>query len=256
MSTLLAFAKKEITERIRSVRLFVLLGLAVLLGVLNFLLTWVTPLLFEMLADPLAASGLEIGEITVSALDSWLQFFSNISIGLIVFLILEGRTFTGEYSSGTLILSLTKGLARFKVVIAKASVMTLLWTVCFWLCFAVTYVGNEFLWDNSVAQNLALSGILWWLFGVWAISMVVLFSTAFRSGALALLGPGGIIILSSIIELFPKIDRFMPSYLMNGTALVYGTSSPSDFLPSTLITLALTVVCFAVSVPIFNKKQL
>ena len=39
--------------------------------------------------------------------------------GLIAFVLLQSSIFTREYTSGTLTLSLTKGLARYKVVLSK-----------------------------------------------------------------------------------------------------------------------------------------
>ena len=126
MKSLLAFIKKEAMEQFRSGRLMILGILFVLLGVMNPAVAKITPWLLEILADSLAESGMTVTPVTVSAMDSWVQFFKNMPLGLIVFVLLQSSLFTKEYQSGTLVLSLTKGLERFKVVVSKTVVLTVL----------------------------------------------------------------------------------------------------------------------------------
>ena len=256
MKSLITFIKKEFLGQIRSVKLIILVALFVLFGIMNPAIAKITPWLFELLEDVIAESGMAITNLQVSAMDSWVQFFKNIPMALIVFVILEGTILTKEYSSGTLILSLTKGLERFKVLISKITVLIIVWSLCYWLCFAITYFGNMLFWDNSIAQNLAFSAICWWLFGMFIISLIALFSTAGKSIAAVLLGTGGAVFAFSIIGLIPKINRFLPTMLTDGNSLVYGLLKVEDYLPSFAITIGLTVICLAVSIPIFNKKQL
>lgn len=105
MKSLLAFIKKETMEQFRSGRLMILGILFVLLGVMNPAVAKITPWLLEILADSLAESGMTVTPVTVSAMDSWVQFFKNMPLGLIVFVLLQSSIFTKEYQSGTLVLS-------------------------------------------------------------------------------------------------------------------------------------------------------
>lgn len=129
MKSLFAFIKKECMEQLRSGRLWITLTLFVLLGIMNPAVAKLTPWLLEVMADSLAESGMIVTDVKVSAMDSWVQFFKNMPIGLIAFVLLQGAIFTGEYSSGTLVLSLTKGLERYKVVISKAGVLCAIWSL-------------------------------------------------------------------------------------------------------------------------------
>ena len=176
MKSLIAFIKKEIVEQLRCGRLIILGMMFVVLGIMNPAVAKLTPWLLEVMADSLAESGMSVTSVTVSAMDSWVQFFKNMPLGLIAFVLLQSSIFTKEYSSGTLVLSLTKGLERFKVVIAKTLLLIVVWTIGFWLCFGITYGYNAYFWDNSVAQNLIFSVVCWWLFGVLVISLIILFS--------------------------------------------------------------------------------
>ena len=256
MKSLLAFLKKEFTEQLRSGRIMILGLLFILFGIMNPAVAKLTPWIMEQMADSLADIGMNVTEVTITAMDSWVQFFKNIPMALIAFVLLEGNIFTREYGSGTLILSLTKGLNRYKVVVSKAAMLVVLWTLGYWLSFGVTYAGTACFWDNSIAQNLLFSGVCWWVFGLLVTALTVLFSVLGSSFVLVLLGTGGVAFGAYTLSIIPKIDQFLPTYLTNGTALIYGAAQPKDFIPALIITGSAAAVCFAASISIFNKKRL
>lgn len=256
MKSLLAFTRKEITAQLRSTKLFIMLAVFVLFGIIGPVTARITPWLLEALSDALEQSGITTAPTSATVLDSWMQFFKNMSMCAIAFALIEGNIFTSEYGSGTLILSLTKGLPRHKVVIAKATVLAASWTIAYWLCFAATYFCNMIWWDNSVTPSLGLAVICWWLFGLFIVALITLFSTLFRSFVGALGFTGIVVFVFSLISIAPIIAKYLPTYLMTGTALVYSTAQPSDFLPSIVITIAASIACFVISIPLFNKKQL
>lgn len=256
MRSFYAFFKKEALESLRSGKLMVLGILFLLFGIMSPAVAKLTPLMFELMSDSLAEAGMVVGEVTVNALTSWTQFFKNAPIALIVFVLTYSGAFTREYESGTLILVLTKGLSRYKVVLAKTLMMLVMWTAGYWLCFGVTYGYSAYFWDNSIAQGLGKAAGCWWLFGVWIVCLIVLFSVLCKSHTGVLLGTGGCVLAAHIIGLFPKIADYSPSKLMNGTALVIGAESADGYLWSVVITAAMSVICIAVSVAVMNKKQL
>ena len=172
MRSMLAFTKKEFIGQLRGGKIIIICAVFILLGIMNPGVAKLTPWLLEVMSESMAESGMNITITTPSALDSWTQFYKNIPIGIIVFVVLEGGIFTKEYRSGTLILSLTKGLERFKVVISKSILLFSVWTIGYWMCFGITYGYNEYFWDNSVAQNLMLSVICMYLFGLFSKKIV------------------------------------------------------------------------------------
>jgi ABC-2 type transport system permease protein len=161
MRAFIAFFKKEILESFRCGR-FTILGILFLaFGIMNPAIAKLTPWLLETLAAELEESGMTVTAVTVDALTSWTQFFKNIPMALIAFVLIYGGIFVKEYEKGTLVLMLTKGLARYKVILSKAAVILLVWSAGYWMCFAVTYGYNAYFWDNSVAQNLIFSVVCW-----------------------------------------------------------------------------------------------
>lgn len=253
---MMAFLKKELLEQIRSGKLLFLGILFVLFGVMNPAVAKLTPWLLEIMADSMAESGMTITLSQVTAMDSWVQFFKNIPMALIAFVLMEGSIFTKEYSSGTLLLSLTKGLARYKVVVTKTLVLTVLWTIGYWLCFLITYSYNAYFWDNSVAQNLLFSAVCWWIFGLWVISMLILFSSLAKENTVVLLGTGGVVLICSLFSFIPTVQKFLPTQLSDGNSLIYGLAVADQYFPALIVAIAMAILCFGASIPIFNKKQL
>lgn len=256
MNSLMAFIKKEWMDLIRSGRLMILLIIFLLFGIMNPAIAKLTPWMMEMMAESMEQSGLMVTDVTVDAMTSWTQFFKNIPMGLIAFVLISSNLFTKEYSKGTLILVLTKGLNRYKVIVAKAIMLFITWSACYWLCFGVTYAYNAYFWDNSVAYNLMEAVLFYWIAGVFAVAMMVLFSVVFSSGTGVLLGTGGVFAACYLVSMIPKAAKFLPTKLMGTAGLLMGAEEVADFWEALIVTSIIIVLAFVVSVPVLNKKKL
>ena len=256
MRSLIAFTKKEFTEQLRTGKVLFLGILFTLFGIMNPAIAKLTPWLMEQLSDTLAESGMIITDVTVTALDSWVQFFKNIPMALIAFVLLESSIFTKEYRTGTLILSLTKGLSRCKVVLSKAFTLMTMWTASYWLYFGITYAYTAYYWDNSIVSYLTPSVVFWWVFGLWVVSLVVWFSTLLGTNTGVLVGTGGVVLASSLCSMIPRVAKVLPTFLTDGNSLIYGQKSPDEYMAALIITAVMTLVLLAFSLIIFNKKQL
>lgn len=256
MRAFVAFFKKELFESIRNGKLLILFILFFAFGIMNPAIAKLTPWILDMLGEELAESGMAVTGVTVDAITSWVQFFKNIPMALIAFVLLYGGTFTKEYESGTLILVLTKGLARYKVVLAKALMMVALWSAGYWLCFGVTYGYNAYFWDNSIATGLMPAVLNWWLFGLFAVVLPIFFSVIAENYGVVMLLTGGCVFTSYLLSLVPKLTEYLPTSLMNSSELLVGAEEAEVYLPAVIITAAISLALVAVSVPIFNKKQL
>ena len=256
MRAFIAFLKKEWLESIRSGKTVLLGILFVLFGVMNPAIAKLTPWLLETLSESRAESGMSVTAVTVDALTSWTQFFKNIPMALIVFVLVYGNTFVREYETGTLILLLTKGVARYQVVLAKWTVMVTAWTVGYWLCYAVTYGYNAYFWDNAIAKGLMPAALHWWLFGVFAVCLILLFSVLANHFTGVLLGVGGSILVCYLAGLFPKVTAYMPTHLMNSAALLVGLETWENYTKAVAVTAIICLLSVAISIPVMNKKQL
>ena len=255
MSGFVAFLKKEIIESARSGKLIFLFILFVVFGIMNPAIAKLTPWLFEAMSEQLAESGMTVTSVNVDALTSWTQFFKNIPMALIAFILMYGGIFTKEYESGSLVLILSKGLSRYKIVLAKSVLMLTFWTLGYWLCFVITYGYNAYYWDNGIAAELLPAVFNWWLFGLFTVALTVLFSVLSNSGSGVLLETGGSIMALYLVGLYPKITHLIPTALMNSAKLLTGAESAGDYKEAVIITAVFSILCIAVSIPIFNKKQ-
>ena len=256
MKAFLAFFKKELLGSARSGKLAIMGILFFAFGVMNPAIAKLTPWLMEALSESLEGAGMTVTVVSVSALDSWAHFFKNIPLALVVFALLYGGSFTSEYASGTLVLLTTKGLARYKAVLAKTLAMLLVWTGSYFLSFGVTYLGNMIFWDNAIAKSLIASVVYFWLFGVFVIALIVLFSTVGRSMAAVLLGTGGSVFVLYLLGMIPKFGKWLPTELMSGTAIVYGQKAASEFVVATVVTAVLSAAAIVTSVILMNKKEI
>ena len=256
MSSFFAFFKKELMESLRGARILGLGLIFIALGFMNPAITLMTPWMMEILAEELGELSGVLGALEANAWMSWTQHFKNIPMALIAFVFFYSNSFTREYNSGTLVLMLTKGLARYKVLLSKTAVMSLVWTVGYWLCFGITYGCTAILWDNGDVQNLLISNVNWWLFGIFTIALIVLFSVVFKSYIGVLMGTGGSILALYVISLLPRITQYFPTSLMNSAALLVGAETASDYTWTIVITAILTVACIIAAIPVFNKKEI
>lgn len=253
MKTFLAFLKKEGVEQLRNGHILILGILFVLFGIMNPAIAKLTPWMMELLSDSLAESGIAVTEIHVDALTSWTQFYKNIPIALIVFVLVTCGTLTVECQKGTLIPVLTKGLSRTKVICAKFVMLALMWSG-YWICYIVTYAYNAFFWDNSIAHSLAIPSFSYFLFGLWVLSLVMLFSSIFSANTGVLLGTGGVCLATYLLGLIPKIQPYTPMRLTESMSAVTGVLSAVDLLAAAIITITLIIVNAVASCFIFNKR--
>ncbi len=256
MKTLLAFIKKEIVDNIRNGKILILVILFLFIGIQNPAIAKLTPWILNLLSDSFSEMGITIGEMQIDALTSWTQFYKNIPLGLVAFLLIFSNIFTKEYQSGTLILVLTKGLARHKVVLAKTILMLLSWTVCYWLCYLITYGYNAFFWDNSIVSNISLPATMWYLFGLWVISLLILFSTLLSNNSGVLLGIGTTVLLAYLVNLIPKAKYFSPIALTNAASLMMVMGETVTYTKTVIVVLFLSCVCVVAGIMFMNRKQL
>ena len=249
------FTCKELLELRRSGRLLLLVILFTVFGVMNPATAKLTPWLLQTMSDSLEASGITVTEYTVTAMDSWVQFFKNMPMAMLVILVMFGGIFTSEYARGTLIPLLAKGLGRNAVAAAKTFTMLLVWSAGYLLSYGITCFYNDYYWDSSVVKNYAFAAFGLWLFGVLLISCITFFSSFAGSTLQVLLGVGAVYIALTLSAMIGTIREYLPSFLLQSGDLLTGQAQPSDYTSAVCITAAASVVLLTASVPITTKRR-
>lgn len=251
MKTLFCFMKKEWLEYSRSRKLLIIFGMAILFGIMNPAMGKLTPWLLENLNT----EGIEIiiDKSAINANMSWQQFYKNMPMFIVVFILVFCGNFTNEYQNKTLIPIITKGLDRWKVVIGKACSLCILWTGSFYLTYALTYFYTDYYWDNSIMTNLGLASVFYWIYGLLMIWLLVFFSCISNSTGNVLLGVGGVYFVCMLVGMFGKIKNYLPTYLCDAGITKGGSISGS--IGAVIVSIGVIIFCIVFSVTIFNKKQ-
>lgn len=229
--------------------------MAVVYGILGPAMAKLMPWIMEMNAEAVESSGIIMStQISVDALISWDQFFSNILILLIIVFITFSGIFTVEYQKGTLINMLTKRLKRRNVVLSKFLLMFIVWTATYSVAFGVSYAYNEYYWDNSIAQNLLFAFVYIYILGVWIISLITLGSTLYDSNMAVMLMTGMVFAIMYLANMIKKISKYLPVSLTGVQELVHGNGNIENYIVTLTVTGALAIINIIVAVNVFNKK--
>ena len=256
MTQLMAFTRKEWIEVLRTGKFFIVTVLFILFGVMNPAIAKLTPWMMEALSESLEDSGLALTDATVDALTSWVQFYKNVPMALIVFILMFSGILAAEYQKGTLINMITKGLSRWKIVVSKSFVLLLLWSFGYWMCYGITYAYNEYFWDNSIAEDVGFAAFCVYMMGVWLIALMMLMSTLFSVGSVVSVGTGGVFFVMYLSGMLPDLKKFLPTCLLEASGLLSGTGETGDYSTALVVAAVLTVVQLVLAVLILNRKRL
>lgn len=251
-----AFFKKEWFEWFRTGRVIVILMIFCLFGIMNPAFAKLMPWLMETMAESFENTGLTVTSVTVDAMTSWTQFYKNIPMALIIFLLMVSAIFTAEYQKGTLIQAVTKGLSKRSIMLAKLLVMVIVWSFGYLSCFGITYAYNAYFWDNSIADNIILAAALVWLFGIFMIICIAFFSAITNSSINVLLGTGAAFGVCYIFELLSKHKGYSPAFLLKSMNILTGADKPGSFYAAAGITIAVSTILCVFAFLLFDRKKL
>jgi ABC-2 type transport system permease protein len=253
MKSYLAFTKKELLEANRTYKLPIMAVVFLILGMMNPITAKITP---QLLKD-FMPEGIKISISEPTALDSWAQFFKNVpQMGLIVLVIMFSGIMAAEFSRGTLIIILTKGIARRTVILSKFTMAVALWTLDLAICFGVSYAYTVYFWNGSGIADIAFAVLCLWLFGVLLISAVVLGGVLFRNSYGSMLFVLALVVVMFIINLIPRLQKYNPiSLAAKNMDLITNKLAVSDFTIPIVICGAVIVGFVLTAIRVFNKKQ-
>lgn len=254
MRSYIVFTKKELIEYGRTYKFFILFTIFVALGFMNPLTAKFMPKILESFMP----EEIEIQLPPPSSLDSWAQFFKNVTqTGLFVAIIIFSGMMSREYEKGTLVNMITKGLPRQTVILSKFTASTLLWTLSYWTCFVITHIYTMYFWKGETVLELATSTLFLYLFGIMLISVLLIGSTLFKNSYGGLLFTGGFIAILFLLKLSHKIDNYNPLQLANQNInLLSGNLHPSELKSPLFVCCTVIILSIISSILIFDKKQI
>lgn len=190
MTGFVAFLGKELTEIRRTWRMWVIPGMLLFLGLSSPIIAAITPALVKSVTA--SQRGMVVQLPPPTALDAFAQFVKNLDQFVLIAIIIAGAgSISGERSSGTAILVLTKPLARGAFVVAKILSQLLLLVIATALGTATCLVVTSMIFTGATPAPVVTTVALWLLYATILVVVMTLLSAAFRSrGAAAGAGLG------------------------------------------------------------------
>jgi ABC-2 type transport system permease protein len=253
MSGYVSFTKKEFTESIRNYRLLIMLAIFFFFGVTGPLTAKFTPQIIEAFAP-----NMQLAFEEPVALDSWVQFYKNVSsLGFSLMVILFSNLLSGEYSKGTLTIMLTKGLSRSAVILSKFSAAVGIMTLSYWLCFCISYGYTAFLWQGAELPHIFFAAFALWVAGLLYLCILMLGCVLFRQAFAAIMFLLVVTVPINLLGLIEQIAPYSPFFLAaKNIELLSGAATLSQFAVPFIISILMSLVLLFLSVVVFYRKQL
>ena len=249
-----AFLRKELTEIRRTWRIWVIPGMLVFFGVTSPIIAALTPALVRSMAT--SQPGLVIQLPPPTAHDAYVQFIKSLDQLVLIAIIITGASLvSGERSSGTAILALTKPLSRAAFVVTKILSQVLLIVAATALGTAVCLAVTAVVFDGAGGARLLTAVAFWLLYAVLLIVVMTLFSAAFRSRGVAAGAGLGFYFVTLLVSAWGPAARysFLGLVLATQKALVMESLSLGWPIATAVVAIGAGAVA---AVRVFERQEL
>ena len=254
MRIFLSLLKKEAIEGARTKKMISTFILFLLIGLISPLTAKLTP----MILQSIATGNIDINVAPPSEIDSWTQFFKNISqIGMFGLAIILSTQMANEFQKGTLINLLSKGLPRYQVVLSKIFYNFILWFIAYFCSFILTYFYTKYFFGISFPiRNILMAALLPFIFGLFLISLEILAGVISGNviGTLILTTAG--IVIQLILSIRDEIVKYMPIALIGKPVNLIKGIGYDDYYVPIITGSILLILCIVISIAVINKKQI
>lgn len=254
MRIFLPLLKKEAIEGARTKKMISTFILFLFIGLISPLTAKLTP----MILQSIATGNIDINVAPPSEIDSWTQFFKNISqIGMFGLAIILSTQMANEFQKGTLINLLSKGLPRYQVVLSKIFYNFILWFLAYFCSFILTYFYTKYFFEISFPiRNILMAALLPFIFGLFLISLEILAGVISGNviGTLILTTVG--IVIQLILSIRDEIVKYMPIALIGKPVNLIKGIGYDDYYVPIITGSILLILCIVISIAVINKKQI
>lgn len=254
MKDIYYFTKKELLEVWRTKRLLILLVVFIIFGILSPLMAKLTPEILK------SSFGSEV-QLTIpepTSIDSWIQFYKNITqMGIYILVILYSNSVSGEVSRGSLTNLVTKGLNRSAVITSKYLVIAMQGVLAVCLSFSITAAYTAYYFPDNNSPHIVIALVPLLIFMLF-LSALIVFGSAISSNSFAgLLFTITTIALFYLMNLFENISKFNPiSLIGENVSILQGETQLNEQYWAMSISLLATIFLFSAAISVMNKKKL
>jgi ABC-2 type transport system permease protein len=250
------FLGKEITEIVRTWRLYVVPGILIFFGLASPLIAHVTPaLISNMMGAQGQAITIEVPSATTA--DAYLQWSKNaMQIALFAIIIASAGAIASERKNGTAQLVLTKPVSRSDMVLAKIVSNWLLVLVATIISAALCAAVTVAVFDAALLAEFAALVAVWYLIACLMVALAVLLSIILKSQAGAAGAGLAVYFVMSIASLWAPARDYSPVGLLGlGDRILTSAEGLSVLWPVLTglsgIALLIVLACWA-----FSRQEL
>lgn len=254
MNISLAFFKKEIKEIAKTSKIITLPAVFLFFAILSaFSARYIKEIMMSLGEESILSAIPDPVYI-----DSYVQFFKNANFIYVLTII---AVFMGsvldEKIRGTASMVLTKNLGRSNFVISKLIAAVLFFTVSYAASFCIFLYYTYIMFSKVFTEGTWAAFFVFWLYGVFIISLVIFSSTICKNNALTAVVSIAGYALASAISAIPKAGIYSPGALQSiPLELIAGTRSFDDIYISLIATVGVTAILAAASIFSFKKQEL
>ncbi len=247
------FAGKEVTEILRTWRIWVLPGVLLFFAVTGPILAKFTPQLIQSLGA--SQQGISITIPKPTYLDAYTQWIKNLGqIGVFLLIGVSAGIIAGERASGTAALVLTKPVSRGGFVVAKYLVHAGLLVLAIVANTVVTWAVTAAIFGEAPPEPLVSATAVWLVFALVLLAAMVLLSAAFST--LAAVGAGvGVFAALGILTIWGPAVRNTPVGLIGAPSRILQSQSAQATGPLVAAAVAIPLLVLA-AIWVFRRQEL
>ncbi|WP_026690828.1 ABC transporter permease [Alteribacter aurantiacus] len=248
--------KKELSEQWRSFKWLWVPLVFMLLGMTQPVTAYYLPDILEQFGGLPEGAVIDIplpggGQVLADTLGQFSQ------IGMLVLVLAFMGTIVSERTQGTWAMVLVKPVSYGNVITTKWAAMLTLVTASYVLGLMSAIYYTFLLIESVPILDIVLGALLFLLWVMFIMTLVILFSSLFKSsGAVAFLTIGMAIVLSIISGFLPDLIQWSPGMLTSHSSdlLRTGETEALVWLPTTVTIVLITGMIF-LSVSIVKRKE-
>ena len=254
MSGFSTFLGKEFTEIRKTWRIWVIPGMLVFFAITSPIIAQITPALLGSISG--SRPGVVVKMPPPTWRDAYAQYLKSLSQMVLIAVVITGAgAVSGERSSGTAILTLTKPVSRAGFIMAKIlsqSALIVVATVVSTVVCAALTIG---LFGSAPLEPLVTSVSIWTIDALLLIVVMTLFSARFASrGASA--GAGlAFWFLTLLISIWPPANKYSFVGLMSASGRALA-AQPVNALWPVVTAAAVGALCAWGAVKAFERQEL
>ena len=243
--------RKDFLELLRTKRILIVGIIFVVFALSSPLLAKLTPELLRSLGDQV-----QIIMPDATTVDSYGQFVSNVSqICVWALIVAFGGLIVRERKSGMFNNLLNNGVSRSVFVLSKVTAQLLVVSLIYVVSCLLFSFYNQVLFGEFWLADSLLSFVMMYVFLVFAISFINLFSVISKSFIMSMVLSFFMTIVIALFDLF-EFGRYLPNHLISMSVTIFNNPSVMDYVwPNIGITLGMSLVIVFVSIKLCRSRE-